>query len=79
MDHLPSQGRRAVQIFTTATQNWCPDRLSVPTEALPVIFAFKPMKTVIPFILYSVIHYFFLISKQIVFDYQYFMLVSILT
>ena len=27
------QGRRAVRFFATATQNWCPDKLSVPTEA----------------------------------------------
>ena len=27
------QARRAGKFFTTATQNWCPDKFSVPTEA----------------------------------------------
>ena len=74
-----NQGRRAVKFFTTATQNWCPDKLSVPTEAYLVVFALKLKKTVIPSILYLRIQYFLLISKQIVFNYQHFMIVSILT
>ena len=28
-----NQARRAGKFFTTATQNWCPDKFSVPTEA----------------------------------------------
>ena len=31
--HPPKQARRAGKFFTTATQNWCPDKLSVPSEA----------------------------------------------
>ena len=71
------QGRRAVNFFTTATQNWCPDKLSVPTEAKQVVFALK-LKRDNDFFHTVVTHYALFIRIQIIFGYQDFMIVSIL-